>query len=28
MLPHHARGHQVRIIEPGEAFELETAGVA
>ena len=28
MLPRHARGHQVRIIEPGEAFELETAGVA
>jgi L-ascorbate metabolism protein UlaG (beta-lactamase superfamily) len=24
-LPEHARGHQVRIIEPGEAFELEGA---
>lgn len=27
-LPHHARGHQVRIIEPGEAFELEQAATA
>jgi len=27
-LPHHARGHQVRIIEPGEAFELERAATA
>jgi L-ascorbate metabolism protein UlaG (beta-lactamase superfamily) len=27
-LPHHARGHQVRIIEPGEAFELEPAATA
>ena len=24
-LPKHARGHQVRIIEPGEAFELDQA---
>ena len=24
-LPHHSHGHKVRIIEPGEAFELETA---
>ncbi|HEX2779143.1 MAG TPA: MBL fold metallo-hydrolase [Gemmatimonadaceae bacterium] len=28
MLPHHARGHQVRVIEPGDAFELEVAPVA
>ena len=27
-LPAHARGHQVRIIEPGEAFELEQAQTA
>ncbi len=27
-LPAHARGHQVRIIEPGEAFELEQAKTA
>jgi L-ascorbate metabolism protein UlaG (beta-lactamase superfamily) len=27
-LPSHARGHQVRIIEPGEAFELERAPAA
>ncbi|MFL5562300.1 MAG: MBL fold metallo-hydrolase [Gemmatimonadaceae bacterium] len=27
-LPTHARGHQVRIIEPGEAFELEPAPAA
>jgi L-ascorbate metabolism protein UlaG (beta-lactamase superfamily) len=27
-LPEHARGHQVRIIEPGEAFELERAPTA
>jgi L-ascorbate metabolism protein UlaG (beta-lactamase superfamily) len=27
-LPTHARGHQVRIIEPGEAFELEPAKTA
>jgi L-ascorbate metabolism protein UlaG (beta-lactamase superfamily) len=27
-LPHHARGHQVRIIEPGEAFELDGVSVA
>jgi L-ascorbate metabolism protein UlaG (beta-lactamase superfamily) len=27
-LPQHARGHQVRIIEPGEAFELEQAATA
>jgi len=27
-LPTHARGHQVRIIEPGEAFELESATTA
>ncbi len=27
-LPAHARGHQVRIIEPGEAFELEHAATA
>lgn len=27
-LPNHARGHQVRIIEPGEAFELERAPTA
>src|SRR6476469_8402661 len=27
-LPEHARGHQVRIIEPGEAFELEHARTA
>jgi L-ascorbate metabolism protein UlaG (beta-lactamase superfamily) len=28
MLPHHTRGHQVRIIEPGEAFVLEAATAA
>ena len=27
-LPMHARGHQVRIIEPGEAFELERTATA
>jgi len=27
-LPEHSRGHQVRIIEPGEAFELEAAAPA
>ena len=27
-LPQHSRGHQVRIIEPGEAFELEKAPAA
>jgi len=27
-LPSHARGHQVRIIEPGEAFELDRAPAA
>jgi len=27
-LPTHAKGHQVRIIEPGEAFELERAVTA